>query len=510
MTDMDVFLNTPDTSLLLAVTVGILLLITFWRFRSQALYTLPGPSSPWNPLGTFLQVVKKGITQYDIECAEKYGKTYGDWMGSVYSIVTTDADIIREVFVKEFKVFPNPVFQFKSPHDIQRNALPFIYDYPHWKAVRSIVTPTFSSGKLKRMSVFMVDSIDSVMKNVLTAADEGRTMEMKEIYGSYTMKVISAAAFGLDIDTQNEPNHPFIQNSTKAISEILGNRITVVAKMFPVLKPLTPLIGLVSRPGPSLQYLDSILTSTMKNRRETGDSKRKDLLQLLIEAKLEDSQVNPQDPTNGGIAKRDLSDIEIRAQAIVFMLAGYETTATTLSFMSYLLANHPDIQRRLCMEIDDVLEGKTPDYVNIQQLPYLEMCLHESMRLFPPILRLSRGAEEDISIKGHFISKGTGISVPVYVLHRDPEYWPNPDKFDPERFSPQNQDKNHPFALIPFSAGPRNCVGKRMALVAAKIAMATVLQKVSFEITAETQVCKVNCVRVVAEYNNICRGCLSR
>ncbi|XP_064615693.1 cytochrome P450 3A24-like [Liolophura sinensis] len=449
---------------------------------------------------------------------------YGDWVGSLYSIVTTDADIIREVFVKEFKSFPNSKFQFKSPHDIQRNALPFIYDYPHWKAVRSIVTPTFSSGKLKQMSGFMVDSIDHVMKNVLKAADEGRTMEMKEIYGSYTMKVISAAAFGLDIDTQDEPNHPFIQNSTKAISEILGHPVTVVASIFPVLKPLASLVGLVSRPGSSIQYLDSILilivvccifpvlkplaslvglvsrpgssiqyldsilTSTIKDRRETGNSGRKDLLQLLIDAKLDDSQVNLQDAPNGGIAKRDLSDIEIRAQAIVFMLAGYETTATTLSFMSYLLANHPDIQRRLCKEIDDVLEGKTPDYDNIQQLPYLEMCLHESMRLFPPILRLSRGAEEDICIKGHFLPKGTGISVPVYVLHRDPEYWPNPDKFDPERFSLQNRDKNHPFALIPFSAGPRNCVGKRMALVAAKIAMATVLQRVSFEITAETQI----------------------
>ncbi|XP_064615692.1 cytochrome P450 3A24-like [Liolophura sinensis] len=338
------------------------------------------------------------------------------------------------------------------------------------------------------MSGYMVDSIDNVMKNVLTAADEGRTMEMKEIYGSYTMKVISAAAFGLDIDTQKDPNHPFIQNAIQAIASFLGNPITVFASMFPALTPLASLISLFSRPAPSIGYLDSILTSTMKERRQTGKSGRKDLLQLLIDAKLEDSQVNRHDAPNEGIAKRDLSDIEIRAQAIIFMLAGYETTATTLSFMSYLLANHPDIQKKLCKEIDDVLEGKTPDYDNIQQLPYLEMCLHESMRLFPPILRLSRAAEEDICIKGYFLPKGTGVSVPVFVLQRDPEYWPNPDKFDPERFSPQNRDKNHPFALVPFSAGPRHCVGKRMALVAAKIAIATVLQKVNLEISAETQI----------------------
>ncbi|CAM5086756.1 unnamed protein product [Natator depressus] len=184
-----------------------------------------------------------------------------------------------------------------------------------------------------------------------------------------------------------------------------------------------------------------------------------------------------------------LSDKEIMVQALVFILAGYETTSFTLNFLSYNLATHPDMQQRLQEEIDAALPNKAaPTYDAILQMEYLDMIVNETLRLFPVGGRIERVCKKTIEINGVTIPKGTVTMIPAYVLHQDSEYWPEPEEFRPERFSKENRESMDPYIFLPFGAGPRNCIGMRFALLSLKVAMIVLLQRFSFRTCKDTPI----------------------
>ncbi|KAK2489316.1 hypothetical protein MC885_016594, partial [Smutsia gigantea] len=206
---------------------------------------------------------------------------------------------------------------------------------------------------------------------------------------------------------------------------------------------------------------------------------RVDLLQLMINSQ------NSKEMDG----HKALTDMELVAQSIIFIFAGYETTSSVLSFLAYLLATHPDVQQKLQEEIDVTFPNKTlPTYDALVQMEYLDMVVNESLRLFPIVGRLERVCKKDVEIKGVLIPKGTVVMVPVFILHKDPELWPEPEEFRPERFSKKNKDGLNPYTYVPFGSGPRNCIGMRFALLNMKLAIVRVLQNFSFKPCKETQI----------------------
>ncbi|XP_077880843.1 cytochrome P450 3A21-like [Ictidomys tridecemlineatus] len=226
---------------------------------------------------------------------------------------------------------------------------------------------------------------------------------------------------------------------------------------------------------------------------------RIDFLQLMI-----DSQ-NSQDKE----PYQALSDLEIAAQSIIFILAGYENTSTTLSFIMYLLATHPDIQKKLQQEIDETLPNKAPvTYDVLFEMKYLDMVVNETLRLYPIIERILRVCKKDVELNGVLIPRGTIVAIPTYSLHQNSMYWPEPEKFYPERyrapekgnpplrgcfthilrFSKKNKDSINPYVYMPFGNGPRNCIGMKFALMNMKLAVIRLLQNFSFHPCKETQV----------------------
>lgn len=184
-----------------------------------------------------------------------------------------------------------------------------------------------------------------------------------------------------------------------------------------------------------------------------------------------------------------LSDLELVAQSIVFIFAGYETTSTALSFLMYILATHPEVQQKLQEEIDTTFPNKAPPtYDALVQMEYLDMVLNETLRLFPVAGRIERVCKKDVEIKGVLIPKGTVVMVPSIVLQRDSTFWPEPEEFHPERFSKENKDSINPYIYLPFGTGPRNCIGMRFALMNMKLAVVRVLQNFSFKPCKETQI----------------------
>ncbi|CAL1684726.1 unnamed protein product [Lasius platythorax] len=198
-----------------------------------------------------------------------------------------------------------------------------------------------------------------------------------------------------------------------------------------------------------------------------GQKKRLALLDLLIAASREGC----------------LTDLDMREEVDAFMFAGHDTTATSISYALLLLAEHKDIQDRIRTEVAAAVQenGNKFTIKLLQNLPYLSRCLKEVLRLYPPAYAISRVTSEDIKLPSYLIPAGTILILNIYAVHRDPNFWPNADVFDPNRFLPEKCQNRHPYSYIPFSAGSRNCIGQRYARMQLKAFIAPLIHNFYLE-----------------------------
>ncbi|XP_037054366.1 cytochrome P450 3A9-like isoform X3 [Peromyscus leucopus] len=397
-----------------ALLATILVLLYLYGTSSHGLFKklgIPGPK-PLPFVGTMLNY-RRGISIYDLECQKQYGDMWGLYNGLLPVLVITEPDMIKNVLVKEFySIFTNR--HLFGPFGFMKKSIT-TSENEEWKRIRSLLTPAFSSGKLKEMFHIIQEYGDLLVKNMSREVEKGKSVTMNNVFGAYSMDVLTGTLFGVKVDSLNNPQDPFVKNTRKLF-------------IFDFFNPLT--------------------FSTA------------------------------------------LSDLEILAQSITFFFAGYETTSTTLTFITYLLATHPNVQEKLQHEIDAVLPNKAPaTYETLLEMEYLDMVVNETMRLYPVATRVNRLSKKDAEINGVLISKGTVVVIPVFVLHRDPKYWPDPEEFRPERFSKENKDRINPYTYLPFGYGPRNCIGMRFALINMKLAIVKILQNFSLSPCEETEVC---------------------
>ncbi|KAL9708001.1 hypothetical protein quinque_011519 [Culex quinquefasciatus] len=180
---------------------------------------------------------------------------------------------------------------------------------------------------------------------------------------------------------------------------------------------------------------------------------------------------------------------EIAAQAFLFFLAGFETSSTTLSYCMYELARNSDIQDKARKSVSEVLKQHgSMSYEAVQDMKYLECCINESLRKYPPVANIFRDITMNYKVpnSGVILEKGYRVAIPVYGIHHDPEYYPDPETFNPDRFTPEQSTKRHPMAFLPFGEGPRNCIGLRFGMLQTKVGLAYLLQKFRFKPTART------------------------
>uniref|UniRef100_A0A0L8FX30 Cytochrome P450 n=1 Tax=Octopus bimaculoides TaxID=37653 RepID=A0A0L8FX30_OCTBM len=184
---------------------------------------------------------------------------------------------------------------------------------------------------------------------------------------------------------------------------------------------------------------------------------------------------------------RGITDDEILAQCVIFFLAGYETTTSSLTFFTHLMAINPEPQQKIYEEIIDVLGEDLPDYDNVTKLTYLDMCMDESLRMYPLGTGLDRQCNKACTIKGVGIPEKLTLRIAVDALHYNPKYWPEPEKFIPERFSKESKLKQVPFTYLPFGAGPRMCLGIRLAKLVLKIAAVQMIRNFKILPTEKTE-----------------------
>ena len=173
--------------------------------------------------------------------------------------------------------------------------------------------------------------------------------------------------------------------------------------------------------------------------------------------------------------KKELTDEQIIGECNTILAAGHSTTTGAIAFCIYYLCRHPEVQKRLYEEISDHLGGKDFDDIDVTSLSYLGMVIKETLRLQPPGSIIGRRLTQPMEADGHLLPAGTNVDISIWWLHRDPEYWHNAEEFDPERFSEENSRGRNPYAYVPFSAGPRNCLGQRFANVESRLFIAALV-----------------------------------
>ncbi|XP_043461029.1 cytochrome P450 4C1-like [Leptopilina heterotoma] len=199
---------------------------------------------------------------------------------------------------------------------------------------------------------------------------------------------------------------------------------------------------------------------------EFGKRKRKAFLDLLLD--VNENEKNP------------MTEAEIREQVDTFMFAGHDTTAAAINWAIFNLGNNPEVQEKVHQELDEYFGDDYDRPITIKdvaELKYLDRVIKETLRMHPSVPQISRRLTEDIKLDGYMVPKGVNLAIAIYHLHHNPNVWPNPEKFDPDRFLPENSRGRHPYAYVPFSAGPRNCIGQKFAVAEQKIVLTSILRK---------------------------------
>jgi cytochrome P450 len=294
----------------------------------------------------------------------------------------------------------------------------------------------------------------------------GSTLEISEEMMRLTLSVVGKTLFSADVESE--------------ASEI-GQAMTTVLKMFRMLMmPFSEYLEKLPLPATrrfekAQARLDATIYRLIHARRESGEDTG-DLLSMLLLA---------QDEETGGA---QMTDKQVRDEALTLLLAGHETTAQALTWTWYLLSQNPECERRLHDEIASVLEGRVPSFEDLPRLRYTEMVFAEVLRLYPPAWAIGRKAKENFELDGTTIAGQSICIVSPYVVQRDARWFPDPERFDPERWTPEARESRPKFSYFPFGGGARVCIGERFAWMEGVLMIATLAQKWKLKLAANQRV----------------------
>ncbi|KAJ4428799.1 Cytochrome P450 9e2 [Periplaneta americana] len=425
--------------------------------------------------------------------------SFADFINDLYK---RDPELIKLVTIKDFEFFLDHRNPFSEEIDPLLGKGLFNLKGQKWKDMRSTLSPAFTSSKMKTMFTLITecgeqlgDFLKTCIKDKNMPVEgckierEGDVLvvEMKDLFTRYTNDVIATSAFGIGCDSLKKPKNEFYEMG-RDVTNFGGLRSLIFFGL--MLSPkLMKLLNLKLMSNYAVNFFRSLVHDTMATR-EAKDIFRPDMIHLLMQAKKETVHPNG---IEGKTPKPKWDADDLTAQAVNFFFAGFDAVSTLLCFASHLLATHPDVQSRLQKEIDETLEkdGGKLTYEAVHGMKYLDMVVSETLRLYPPAVATDRKCIKTYTIKcdpSCTLKPGQGIWIPVYGLHHDPKYFPNPEKFDPERFSDENKDSIKQCTYLPFGSGPRNCIGNRFTLMEAKIALVHLLTRFNLKVVSKTPI----------------------
>ncbi|XP_077285151.1 cytochrome P450 9e2-like isoform X2 [Arctopsyche grandis] len=455
------------------------------------------------------------ISDFLLSCYNKYQdeKYIGMFLFQRPAIFLRDPEIMKLVGIKNFDSFGDHPFPMTDEMDpLFGNALLTLKDQK-WRDMRSTLSPGFSKSKMKELFILIEETAKDYSRHFVERASKIDKniieIETKDMISRYTNDIVASSVFGLKTDSLINKENEFYRLG-KLASDFSGLRLFkyAIASAFP---KLFKIFNLTFLPKEAISFFRNLVESSIKIREKSGII-RNDMIKILIETKngsLKHDK-NSTDSFETGFAtvqeseigKRNVSrkwtDDELTAQAMLFFIAGFDSTSNLIIYIIYELACNPDIQKKLQNEIDDYIKisGEDISYDKLSSLNYLDMTISETLRKWPPFVVIDRECTKNYllpppnatSTQSYQVKKGDPIWFPIYSVHHDPKNYPNPERFQPERFSEENKSSIKPGTFMPFGIGPRNCIGSRFALMVAKAIIFHLLAKFDITVTKNTRI----------------------
>lgn len=404
------------------------------------------PPGPYTGLkGWSLRALNQSPLEMFTELA-RYGDIVGIRVVNFRNIFVNHPDLIEEVLVGHpRRYFKGRVLR-ANRHVFGEGLLTSEGDF--WLRQRRLVQPAFHRGRIAAYAGTMVEYTQRIMESWQAGEERDVHQEMMRI----TLQIVAKTLFNADVarDTQE------VGKSLELLLELGADfrRTLFVPHWVP-----TPTNLRIKR---EIAFIENILYRIINERRASGHDAG-DLLSMLLHVQDEDGS--------------RMTDKQLRDEAITLFLAGHETTAASLSWTWWLLAQNPRVEAKLHAELDEVLVGRAPSMDDLARLPYTANVITESMRLYPPAWGLARIVVEDHELGGYPMRKGMGVAMAQWVVHRDTRWYDTPEEFRPERWEGDFAKRIPRFAYFPFGGGPRQCIGNSFALMEATLILATIAQK---------------------------------
>jgi len=407
----------------------------------------PGPS-PRYP-GQYIVEIARNPLAMMVGMQREYGDIAHWRIGPQHLYLFSHPDLVRDVLVTNQKNF-HKSRGLERARKLLGNGLLTSEGEFHLRQ-RRLAQPAFHRQRIAAYAGTMADYAGRTTGRWT----DGETLDMHTEMMRLTLGVVSKTLFDADVDSE---------------AAEIGEALTTAFEYFNIaMLPFTELIEklpipAVRRFNAARDRLDRTIYRMIDERRASGED-RGDLLSMLLLGT---------DTEGDGTG---MDDTQLRDEALTIFLAGHETTANALTWTWYLLSQHPEVEKRLHVEIDSALQGRVPAYEDLPALPYTRMVLAESMRLYPPAWGIGRRALESFEVRGFTISARSVVLMSQYIMHRDPRYFPDPERFDPERWTPEAQTGRPKFSYFPFGGGTRICIGEQFAWMEGILLIASIAQQ---------------------------------
>lgn len=462
-------------ALLLLVYYYVTTKYNYWKVRG-----VKGPA-PLPIIGNFGRIILGKISLADF-LKEIYNRYSEEPLIGIYSgfqpiLVVRDPTFIKDVLIKDFSNFADRKTTVNEKTDTFAANL-FSVEARRWRLLRAKLSPTFSSGKLKDMFYLLTQCSNNFGQYLDRLISREEILDCREITSKFTADVIGTCVFGLDLNTLNDKDCKFLRIASRMMKPSMKRYIKESLK-----EMLPSVYGIIGRYFIEHDINDFFIRTVMDVIEYRWKNKivKHDFVDILLDLKKRPEK-HPE---------LELTDNVIVAQAVAFFIAGFFASSLTMSHILYQLALNPDIQKRLRVEIADELErnGGRIDYESFKTMNYLDAIFKEILRKYPPVTHLMRSALVDYTFAGTQvrIPKGQEVWIPVYPIHLDPKMYPDPLKFDPERFQKDNNiGMTNSTVYLAFGDGPRNCIGARFAIYQTKVGVVEILRNFEINVCEKT------------------------
>ncbi|KAI5642504.1 cytochrome p450 domain-containing protein [Phthorimaea operculella] len=442
----------------------------YWRKRGVP-YDNPVPF-----VGNLGFLMRKSCLEYFYDLRRRYPVDYvGVYLGSTPALVVQTPELARQVLVKDHEHFQDRHSYSDSVSDPIGALNLFSLKNPIWSQMRQEMSPMFTSSRLRMLTQLMnLNSKELINRIQKDHVDNSLPVKLKQLFTMYTSDTVGFTVFGLRVSVLSGRDSP-LWTITRHMARWTFYRGFEFHCIF-----LWPVVAKFLRlkffSEGATEYVKRLFWNVVEERKNSKTTNDKDLVNHLL--KLKENLKLPAE------ADSELANNLMLAQAAVFIFGSVDTSSTTLSYCLHELAHHPEVQEKLFNEVNDALEQKGKEvleYDDLMELKFLSACLYETLRKHPPVPFLDRMCNKQNDIQGVKIEPGVPVLVNVVAIHHDPRYWPEPEKWDPERPTATNDNDNVNYTFLPFGEGPRFCIGKRYGMMQTRAALAQLIHKFRME-----------------------------